>query len=235
MNKLVLAALVAAASSAGCTTSDRTEITMSWSFESVEGGTPGPCPSGYDTAQIIAQAVDTNTHLGSGVTFVDQFRCSDGIGTTRLPDDIYLVWVEIVKGNDTTALFAKSEEVYVDTLDGDKGYDVKFLSDGGYFSFAWDLVDANNRLVSCRDAGVVGGDTSVGSLATSVSNADYFKLDTFDCEDHFGVTEGLRVGTYTVSIDADDGTTNHPAPTITDAKIKANFVTYLGDIKIPID
>jgi hypothetical protein len=235
MNKLVLAALVAAASSAGCTTTESTRVTMSWSFEHVDSGGRGQCPAGYDTAQLIAQPVDTSTHVGFGTTFVDQFDCVDGVGTSRLPDGVYLVWVEIVDGNDTTRLFAKSEEVYYDTLDGNANLAVKFLDDGGYFSFTWDLVDASNRVVSCRDAGVVGGDTSIGSLATSISNADYFKLDTFDCEDHFGVTEGLRVGTYTVSIDADDGSTNHPAPTITNAKIKANFVTFLGDIDIPID
>lgn len=236
MKKLVLAALLVGASSAGCVGSGASaNITMSWSFEHVDNGGPGQCPATGDTAQIVAQRVDTTSHAAIGKTFVDQFDCTDGIGTSHLPDGAYVVWVEIVNGNNGAQVFAQSEEVYVDTLDGNQSFSVKFLDDGGFFSFTWDLVDASNRIVSCRDAGVVGGDTSVSSIATNVANKDYFKNDLFDCEDHFGLTDGLRVGTYTVAIDADDGTTRHTAPAFTNVVVKANFVTAVGNARIPID
>jgi hypothetical protein len=247
MKKLVLGALVAAASLTGCIISSDsgddvvvpvdTVVTMRWNFTHLADMSARSCPIGFGTATIVSQATDDVTHLGTGKQFIDKFNCSDGQGTITLPgNDTYLVWVQIE--NDTgTNLYAQSEETFVDTVASVPTIPVTIYDDGGFFYLEWDLVDARtNALLTCAQAGVTANG-SVETIATSVASPSYFKDDKFTCQDHFGTTDPLLAGSYTVSIDAEENNRAlGQAPTLTNKTIKAmNGLTDLGLIRIPIN
>jgi hypothetical protein len=169
------------------------------------------------------------------VTIVDQFDCADLEGTISLPDDTYLVWVQI-ESDDGSQIYTKSAQTFVDTSFGDATIDVNILDDGGYFFLTWDLVDAVTKApLSCGEAGV-NADGSVEAISTNMANAQQIITDQFTCEDHFGTTDGLLAGTYTVSIDALDGSDralSNPT-TVTEQITAPNRLTDLGHIVIQI-
>src|SRR6188474_755272 len=110
MNKLVLAASLATAALAGCTTSDAV-ITARWSFTHYDGGT-GSCPAGFDTVTVYAQEWNPVTDR-RGAVVQDNFDCTDYRGTTLPLDGVYLVWVQ-VESNDGLRVYAKSYATYID-------------------------------------------------------------------------------------------------------------------------
>lgn len=235
MKKFVLGALLAAAaSSTGCVASTEAVVTAEWSFEHVNGTVSGQCPAGYPDVGIYFAPWDpVNENLGAAV--VDLFDCADGIGTTAPIDGIFRVWVQ-VENSDTGAVYAKSKSVVIDTIDGDALIDFPILDDGGYFFLTWDLVDAVSQApLTCREAGI-GGNGAVETVATLTGTSTAL-VDKFDCDDGFGTTSPLPAGSYTVSVDADDGTgAVGKAPTLTNKVIKAPAgLTDLGHILIPID
>lgn len=242
MKKLVLGALLAVASLSGCTSDGGdvpidTVVTVRWNFTHLADMSPRSCPVGFGTATIVSQTTDDVTHLGTGQKIIDKFNCSDGQGTITLPsDDTFLVWVQIE--NDTgTSLYAQSEETFVDTSASVAPIAVTVFDDGGFFFLEWDLVDARtNALLTCAQAGVTANG-SVETIATSVANPSYFKDDKFTCEDHFGTTDPLLAGTYTVTVDAEvNNASIGQAPTLTNKTIRApNGLTDLGLIRIPIN
>lgn len=248
MKNLVLGALLAAASIAtGCSSSDGddggpvvvgTTVTVNWDFAHLvgDGSEPRSCPSGFGTAIIKSQAIDDGTHLGTGTDFVDKFDCADGTGTIVLPDDDqYLVWVEITNDSEST-LYAESNSTYVDTSASVPAVNVEILDNGGYFFFTWDLEEDDGTPVSCADANIDPAG-AVDAVSTSIANASDFADDRFTCADHYGTTDGLLAGTYTVAISVDDATGKiGEAETKTNQVIEApNKLTDLGHVIITLD
>jgi hypothetical protein len=246
MKKLVLGLLIAAASSAGCSSDTTTVVTptdtpvsVSWTFKNLEDSTVGSCPTGYPTATIVSQSIDPTTHLGTGLTVRDQFDCSAGHGTITLPADTFLVWVEITDANDKNP-YAQTEETFVDTSAAVPAIDTEVLNDGGYIQLTWDLVDSKTHaLVSCKNAGV-GANGSV-EVTPTLTGSNALITDKFTCDDHFGTTAGLLSGNYTISV-AVNATDNASDPPLGDPQSVPNIsveapsvITYVGNIMLPID
>jgi hypothetical protein len=237
MKKLVLGALLAVASSAGCTTSTSESIvTATWTFHHLADHSVRSCPVGFNTATIVSQPTDDGTHRGVGTTIVDKFDCAAGSGTITLPDDNYLVWVQI-ENDSGSSVYTKSEQSFVDTSVGDSRIDVDILDDGGYFFLTWDLVDAvSHAPLSCAQAGV----TASGSIETAASIAGSQSVlitDKFTCEDHFGTTGALLAGNYVVSVDALDSSNkalSSQSTVVTKSITAPDGLTDLGNIMIPI-
>ena len=238
MKSLVLGSLFAAVVSqaAGCVISsdDDAVITATWRFENAASGTETGCPSGFDTAAVYSQPVNSlNQPVGSPI--IDLFDCVDGIGSTApLPPDVYQVWVEITSGSGGS-VYAQSVSAIVDVVSSDKTFNATILNDGGYFALSWELFDAQtNAPLECSTAGSQG----VSVLSTSVANQSSFVDDVFTCEDHYGVTGGLLAGAYTVAVSAlgaGDASIGQ-APVLTNKLIGVqNDVTDLGTINIPIE
>lgn len=235
MNKLVLAASLAAATLSGCATSDDpivgtdAVITARWSFTHYNGGT-GVCPAGFDTVTINAQEWDPVTDR-RGATITDKFNCTDYRGTTDPLDGIFLVWVQ-VESHDGFDVYAQSYSTYIDTLDGDLSLDFPILDDGGFFFLTWDLEDSRNGApLSCNQAGA----DKVFTAAT-VAGTAFLLEDNFPCEHSYGTTRALPAGPYAVSISAEDAGGPVGTADPVNATISApNGLTDLGHIIIPID
>lgn len=238
MKKLVLGALLAVASSTGCIiSSDSTEavITARWSFTHFADNSARSCPTGFQTATIVAQPWDPVTNELFGTPVIDKFNCSDLQGTTLPLDGIYLVWVQI-ETDSGNQVYAQSSHTYIDTADGDVLLDFDILDDAGFFFLTWDLVDAVTQApLTCREAGVTGN-ASIETIATIV-NSSFVLADKFQCEHGYGTTSPLLAGTYTVSVDAEvNNLAVGTAPALINKVIKAqNGLTDLGHILIPID
>lgn len=238
MKKLVLGALLLAASTlgTGCIISSGDSdsvVTARWTFTHLENNAPGNCVKITDVALIVAQPWDPLIQANSGQAFVDEFNCEDGQGTIELPDDTYLVWVEM---EDRGAITAKSAQEFVDTNEGDTRIEYSFYDDAGYFFFSWDLInEATGRSVSCRDADLDHSNAAVEVVATNVANTQYVRDDQFECADHFGVTDPLLAGNYTVSINAmeDEVLVGEPE-NFPDRRVEANQLTDLGNIEIQV-
>lgn len=237
MKKLVLGALVAVASSTGCVASSSSDVTVTghWSFTHITDGSPRSCPTNFDTATIFAQPVDAETvDANGGLISADLFDCSGQQGTVVLPDGLYLMSVRI-ENRSGTLTYADSNEVLVDTAT-DSAFDVDILDDGGYFFFTWSLhAAATGARLSCADAGVTSNG-SVEAISTSVSSPSFYRDDKFTCEDHYGTTDGLPAGNYTVSIDAEDnGALGEPLNLANKTITAPNGTTDLGHVMIPIN
>lgn len=236
MKNLVLAALLgAAAVSAACTSSNNVTVTARWSFKNLETNSPRSCPIGFDTATVFAQPVDELTaDANGGLIDADLFDCEDGQGTIIVPDGLYIMSVRI-ENHEGTLTYADSEGVFIDTaLDG--SFDVEILDDGGYLTFKWSLRDAQTQApLTCAEAGITSNG-SVESISTSTVNQNMIITDKFTCEDHFGTTAGLRMGSYTVSIDAEENNLALGPPVNKTATVGGqNSVTDLGRIILPIN
>jgi hypothetical protein len=235
MKNLVLAALLAAAASAGCTTTPNVTVTAHWSFKHITDGTARSCPVDYQTATVFAVPYDRATAQVNGNQFnTDLFDCDRFAGTILVPDGVYLMSVRI-ENDAGSRTYADSEQVFIDTA-VDAGFDVEILDDGGYFQFRWTLKDAvSGARLSCAEAQVTGN-ASVAALSTSIATPSYYKDDKFTCEDHFGKTAGLRADSYTIAIDAEENNLGlGAAVNLTDVIEAPNVVTDLGRVEIPID
>lgn len=238
MKNLVLGALLAVASSTGCiiTSDSDSVVTARWTFTHLADRSPRSCPVGFATATIVSQPTDPVTHRGVGTTVVDKFDCADGIGTISLPDDTYLVWVEI-ESDDGSQTYTKSQQTFVDTAFGDATVDIDILDDGGYFFLTWDLVDSvTQKPLNCSEAGVTS-DGSVEAISTNMATSQKIITDKFTCEDHFGTTDALLAGNYTVAIDALDSTDralSSRSTTVSKTITAPDGLTDLGHILIPI-
>jgi len=208
---------------------------VSWKFTHLADNGTRSCPNNFGTATVVSQSIDPVTHLGTGLKVKDKFDCSAGVGHLTLPDDTYLIWVEIT--NDAgNSLYAQSEEFFVDTTLGDASFKTEILDDGGYFFLEWDLADAvTGQPLSCSAAGV-GANGSVSTTSTTASSSDVV-IDKFTCEDHFGTTDGLVAGSYTITVQAQTsgGTILGEPQTITDTIGAPNKLTDLGLFVLPID
>jgi hypothetical protein len=238
MKNLVLGALLVAASSTGCIiSSDSTEavITANWSFTHFADLSARSCPTGFQTATIVAQPWDPISNELFGTPVLDKFNCSDATGTTDPLDGIYLVWVQIETDSGSTQ-YAKSKQYYVDTADGDAAFNFNILDDAGFFFLTWDLVDAVTQApLTCKEAAGTGNST-VETHAT-IAGTSFLLSDAFPCDHGFGTTAPLLAGNYTVSVNAaiSSGSIG-TAPALANKVIKAqNGLTDLGHVLIPID
>jgi hypothetical protein len=238
MKNLVLGALLVAAASSTACTSSSTDVTVTahWKFTHITDGTARSCPTGYDTATVFAQPVDALTaDANGGLISADLFDCSAGSGTIIVPDGLYLMSVRI-ENHSGSMKYADSESQFIDTAN-DSGFSVEILDDGGYLTFRWVLQDATSHArLTCADAGVTSNG-SVESIATSTVNHSFMLTDKFTCEDHYGTTDGLPAGSYTVSLDAENNNQALGAPVnLAAVPVGApNTVTDLGLQVLPID
>jgi len=250
MNKLVLTTMITtlAAQAGGCVihTTDRdgsgggggnvdvAAISARWSMRNMADGATTPCPAGFDTVQLFAQAVDdAGDPLGD--PNVDLFDCDRRSGgSTGLEPDVYQVWIE-VRSHDLTRLYAQSLSQVLDVRRLDQTFSTDILNDGGYFQLAWDLVGkTTSRPIACSQIPGLG---AITALSTSVADARNAYVDKLTCEDHAAVTAGLLEGSYTIAIDAVAGDMSvGKAAMLTNRTIKGqNTITDLGLITIPID
>jgi hypothetical protein len=241
MKNLVLGALLAATvwSTACGTTSDTSAvITARWSFNTYanrNGAPNGACPVGFDTAAVYARPWDP--FLGDFVGSAEQpdtFNCSDKVGTTFPLDGVFQVWVQI-ETHDGSSVYAQSESIVIDTADGDASIDLPTLfTDAGYFDLSWDL-EKSGRRVHCADAGI-GSSGRISTTAVAISN-NAMVVDKFTCDDGFGITEELPVGSYDVTVTASSvpGMDIGVSDPIADKRITApSGLTHLGVVKIPV-
>jgi hypothetical protein len=210
-------------------------VGATWQIKDV-AGTAQPCPSGFDTAALVNQLVDSSG-ANMGQPILDLFDCTAGAGTSAtLPAHAYKTWVQITD-HSGASVYARSVPATLDVTTTDLTYNTDILTDGGYFSLSWILQGAvSNNQLTCTQAGVTGSSSGVETVATLASSSNAV-TDQFTCDDGYGVTSGLPAGTYTVSIDAfTSGGAVGTAPTLTNQTITApNNVTSLGTITIPID
>lgn len=215
---------------------EEAKIAVAWHFKSFAGVAAG-CPSGFDTIAVNAQAIDQHGEP-VGLPSVDLFDCAAGQGqTAELPPTRYRVWLSVAN-HAVTSVYADSTSSIVDLRTSDGTYDAAILTDGGYFSLAWELRGASSGdSLACED---VPGLDGVETIATSVATPSAAIIDKFTCSDYAGVTAGLLAGTYTVSVDAftdaSGGAALGTAPALVNRVIRApNQVTALGTIVIPVD
>ena len=236
MKKLVLGALLGAlAAATGCVASSSDAvITAKWSFEHWADHSARSCPTNYPNAVIYSQVWDPISHRLTGTVVRDIFNCADTQGTTAPLDGIFLVWVQI-EGNSGN-LYAKSESSFIDTADGDKLITFPILDDAGFFFLTWDLQKASSGAsLSCAQAGLTG-DAAIETLAT-ITGTSFLLTDKFQCEHHFGTTDPLLAGTYTVSVEATVNNQQVGSPVNLTNKVVSspNGLTDLGNVVIPIN
>jgi hypothetical protein len=253
MKNLVIGTVIALAATqaGGCiieagddTGGDLATVGATWALRNVNGSAAASCPPGYNTAALFNVAVDSSgTPLApctgpgsrSDTCFVDLFDCADFAGVSDfLPPRMYQTWISIT--DDTGAnTYAQSLSAFLDVRDIDLDFNASIFTDGGFFALDWELEGASSGSpLECAAAGATGVETivTVSGGSTMVDAGD-----PWNCEDHYGVTAALPVGSYTVSIDAfnNDGALGVVAP-LTNKSIQApNRVTDLGSIIIPID
>lgn len=196
----LFAALVAS-QAAGCvTTVDPQEfgyISATWQLKNV-GGSPAPCPPGYNTAALYSQPVDANGN-DVGQPYIDLFHCDAGAGeSSELPAGPYRSWIAITTETNS-AQFGSSLDAYVDITFEDKTFDVGIFLDGGYFQIDWGLKGAvTDRPLQCSQVGV----TSLEIFPTLVTTAELADLPPVPCEEYSTITPVLPAGPYSVVLDA---------------------------------
>jgi hypothetical protein len=225
---------------------DVASIEISWRL--TQAGATLPCPPTITTAALYAHPVDSSGRRLSGEPYIDLYDCNDGVGLIAdLPPDEYQVWMELTtEGGGTVharsprwpdGMLSVDRNDIVNVISSDKDVSIELLQDGGYFALSWDLVDSVNtsQALTCADALADG----VGVVATA-SGSSTFTDDKFNCEAGFGITAGLRQGTYTLAVDAfEDGPSGGaigPTTTLTNQTIRPrNDVNDIGHVQVRID
>jgi hypothetical protein len=233
----LIAAVVSQAAGCIISSSDDTSsdafITASWHLKNVDN-TVTPCPSGFDTAALYSQEVDSTGH-NVGQPIIDLFDCSAGTGrSSGLPPSTYYSYVAITDHTNANQ-YAQSVEALVDVTNSDKTIDATILNDGGYFQLAWGLTKhSNGAPITCAD---VAGISGVDALSTDVSDSSNSASDTFNCEDMTGITSPFLAATYTISVSALDASMAQISDSLvlTNKVIQPqNQVTNLGTVNIAI-
>ena len=223
----------------GCTlcmidTARMASIDASWMLVTAAMNT-APCPSGYDTAAVTSQPVDAQGH-NTGAAVIDLFDCSAAMGTTKpLPATTYSATVAITN-HAMSQTFATSLAQAVDLGDAtDKPLDVSFLTDGGVFQLAWQLVKMSDGTTPVACSAVASmAKVRVAMTNTTTSATGNSQLS---CDGGSGITGAVVAGTYTVSIRLLDNAFQDKgdAPDLTGQVIMApDGLTDLGTIKIPV-
>lgn len=250
MKNFVIGSLIAVAATqvAGCViqsdnTSNYATVGASWQIKNVSGAPLSP-PAGFTTAALFNVAVDSNgTPLApctgpesvSGTCFVDLYNFEDHAGVSApLPPAMYQTWISITDTNGHNA-YATSLSAYLDVRDIDLDFNTTIFDNGGYFAVDWDLKAASNSAtLSCAQAGA----TSVQADVTVSGSTSFVDTNPWPCEDQYGVTSVIPVGSYTVSVQALDSAAGYlgKAPEYTTKVIQGpNKVTDLGTAHIVIE
>lgn len=181
-----------------CTTVDTAVVTANWEFDQVDTVNPGappallPCPDGFDRAEVHL------TSLTGGTDYIDTYPCGQMSGTEAYDPDLYNIEL-LITGPGGVYAVSPSEglpAVEIDTRDVDKTVNFSIADNGGYFGFAWNLIDSQNgnAPITCGDAAA----DSVEIIATMTTGS--FALgDRYPCEDGSVVTPAYPEGSYTVS------------------------------------
>ncbi|HEY4239872.1 MAG TPA: hypothetical protein VGM88_08650 [Kofleriaceae bacterium] len=208
---------------AGC--SGSVDVAATWSFHTLAGGADSGCPDGFDVAIVNGQRIDAD--LGeSGEPDTNTYDCAGEEGSAEHDPGLYLFTVTIANHDGQT--YATSAPALVNTGAGDRTAPASFVTDGGFVAFSWDLVDGQtDQTVTCTDAGME--DTGGISVATGTAT------DLLRCADHFGVTDPLPVGTYTLTLTAEASAPVGPPTTVTAVVTAPNGVADLGHLSIPVD
>lgn len=242
MKKLVLFGLIIAGAASGCIISsgddgtDVATITAHWDIKQVNG-TSLTCPPTYDTAALYSQEVDAD-YNDIGPPVIDLFNC-DAFTADSAPlnPTTYYSWIAI-ETHDGSQTYASTTQNFVDLTTSDKTYSANIYDDGGYFQMSWQLQGAStNAPLLCADVPAIDG---VESVSTAVTGSSQAIVDQFKCTDHYGLTAVLPEGTYTVSIDAFDGSNppkalGMPVTLTNQAIVGPNKVTDLHKVTLPID
>jgi cysteine-rich repeat protein len=205
--------------------------TAQWNIKLADG-TVRPCPTGYDTAAVYSQPLDSGGNP-VGQPTIDLFNCADGMGTTApLEAGVYRTWVAITTANNS-ATYAQTLAADVDLTTMDMTFSGDIVTDGGYFAWAWALQgETSQNPLTCADvAGIEGVE-----IHSTISGTMTAFTDQYNCEDGFGYTAALPADTYTIAIDAfsNAGALNDTL-TLDDKVIGIkNAVTDLGTVTIPI-
>lgn len=245
MRRLVFVTMVAcvATLATGCIISsddddlppdDFGQITADWSFHNAaadnSGGTEGPelgCPAGFDTTAVTA------TPVGGGQPIVDLYDCVALTGTSDYPLDSYDVHMDITTHGGGTAYNAGSlENLDVDITSADQSVSEDFVDNGGRFVLDWVLVDAGNQTTSCAAAGAV----KIGITGTLAGVGPY--ADDLPCGDASGISVAALAGTYTLTIQALDGSgaALGAGTTLTNKTLLApNGYLDLGSVSVPFN
>lgn len=219
-----------------CTSVETALITANWEFHEISDTNPNApplvlsCPAGFDTAEVRL------TSLTGGTDYIDAYSCGAMTGTQAYDADLYEIELIITNGAGQVYAVSPSEglsAVEIDTRDTDKTVNFGIADNGGYFGFAWNLVDAaTNAPLSC---GQVNPDSIeiLGTLASST----FAKGDKFDCGSGAGVTAAFPQGSYTMSVaalNANDEALGAPQNKTTAIGDRNDFVN-LGTVSLPID
>lgn len=193
------------------------------------------CPNGFDTAAVTSQPVDAQGG-NAGTPVIDLFDCTAGMGMTKpLPATTYKAKVAITD-HAMSQTFATSLPQDVDLSDAtDKPLDVSFLTDGGRFGLAWQLVKMSDGTTPV-DCATVDTMARVRVLMTNTTTM-IAKSSQLPCAAGSGITSTVVAGTYTLSI----GVLNNvfqdqgDAPDLTGQVITApDGLTDIGTVKIPV-
>lgn len=219
-----------------CTSVETAFITANWEFHGISDTNPAappailPCPTGFDTAEVRL------TSLTGGTDYIDAYSCGAMTGTEAYDADLYEI--ELIITNDAGQVYAVSPSegltaVEIDTRDTDKTVNFGIADNGGYFGFAWNLVDAGtNAPLSCSQV----NPDSIEILGTLASST-FAKGDKFNCGDGAGVTAAFPEGAYTMSVaalNAADEALGAPVNKTTSIGDRNDFVN-LGTVSLPID
>jgi hypothetical protein len=250
MKSLVIAfASSLALAAGGCTTMELGHITATWQLANVNANgslVATACPAGFDTAALHTvaaspdgTALDSCTQPDSDC-YIDLFDCASGIGrSSGLPAQNYLTWIEITDSVGAN-VWATSDEKFVDISAADMGFDTTILNNGGYFRLSWSLFgERTGSALTCADTAAASPSGGYVQTTAMISTGGSALADRFNCEDHFGYSDPLPTGRYTVLVDARDRT-NTPISSQPVAMDNAligtgpNDVVDLGHVLIPV-
>lgn len=221
-----------------CTSVETALITANWEFHGISDTNPAappailPCPTGFDTAEVRL------TSLTGGTDYIDAYSCGAMTGTEAYEADLYEI--ELIITNDAGQVYAVSPSegltaVEIDTRDVDKTVNFGIADNGGYFGYAWNLVDAaTNAPLSCSAAGT----DSVEVVGTLVTNSNFALGDRYPCEDGAVVTPAYPAGEYTVSaaaLDVNDQPLGNVQNKSNVVMGERNDFVNLGTVTLPID
>jgi hypothetical protein len=209
------------------------DVLVRWSLRHLAPPGQIGCPQASDLARVTSVAYDPATQEGSTTKFTDTFNCTDGSGLITIPDNFYLILVSIL--TPAEVLLANSSLEIVDTTVGDDVADATFFDDAGHLSLIWDVQNkATQARVSCASAMLSGADT-VEMVTTNIADPSKPFIDRYFCEDHFGTSQPLLPGHYTVSVNAIRGGAAVGDPvTVADVQVFASNVTDVGNVKLKV-
>jgi cysteine-rich repeat protein len=199
--------------SSTCTDEPGIKYGVSWKIKTND--IPGACPTGFDTARVIAHPSslpDTDNSQDK----IDLFNCAAGQGVSaEVPRRSYNVYVEIVNNNGT-AVYAQSVPVAVDlsTTSADASFDIH--TDRGFYYLNWALQSRAGAALQCAQ---VPGLSKI-ALDATINSSQLPISTTFDCLQQAGYSRSLVATNYQLAV---AGINNQPVPgLVTDTTTIAN-------------